>query len=90
MNLKNLSLASFICLFSACSKSDDVAEASSDIVINVDKTKFLAAGLSEPITIVLKTLSTEATVDCYKIVTKSTPTDHNIGQWCPSNQIYQK
>jgi YHYH protein len=85
MNLKNLALGSFVCLMSACSKSDDVALASSDIVINVDKTKFLAAGLSEPITIVSKTLSTGATVDCYKIVTKSTPTDHNMGPWCPSN-----
>ncbi len=85
MNLKILALASFIYLMSACSKYDDVALASSDIVINVDKTKFLAAGLSEPITIVSKTLSTGATVDCYKIVAKSTPTDHNMGPWCPSN-----
>lgn len=86
MNLKILLIASFICLMSACSKSDDVAIASSsDVVINADKTKFLAAGLSEPITIVSKTLSTGATVDCYKIVSKGTPTDHNMGPWCPSN-----
>lgn len=69
----------------ACKKNDDVTASGSSTVVKVDATKFLTAGLSESISTVTRTLSDGSTADCYKIVTKSTPTDHNMGPWCPSN-----
>ena len=71
-------------LASSCSKSNQTIDTTA-IVFKVDSSKFLVAGLSEPISIVSKTLSNGSTVDCYKIVSKSTPSDHNMGPWCPSN-----
>ncbi len=70
--------------FMACSK-DEISVEAVATVIKVESTNFLSAGLAEPITIVSRTLSTGQTADCYKIVSKSTPTDHNMGPWCPSN-----
>lgn len=32
-----------------------------------------------------KTLSNGSTVECYKIVSNNTPTDHVQGPWCPTN-----
>jgi hypothetical protein len=77
-------------LFISCKKNDSTSTtpASTDTtgtVINVDASKFLSDGLAEPISIVSRTLSTGTTADCYKIVTKSSPTDHTMGPWCPSN-----
>ncbi len=66
-------------------KKDETTTPSSETVIKVDASKFLTAGLSESISVVSKTLSNGQTADCYKIVTKSTPTDHNMGPWCPTN-----
>lgn len=74
-----------ICLLAACSKSSDTTTSSNELVVKVDKSLFLSGGLSEPITIVSRTLSNGQTADCYKIVTKSTPPDHNMGPWCPTN-----
>jgi hypothetical protein len=73
-------------LIASCSNSDPTPAAnSSGTVIQVDASKFLSAGLSEPISIVSRTLSNGKTADCYKIVSKSTPTDHAQGPWCPTN-----
>lgn len=55
------------------------------LVIKVEASNFLIAGLSEPISVVSRTLSNGSSADCFKIVTKSTPTDHAQGPWCPSN-----
>jgi len=86
MKYKIFLFASAVCLLISCKKNDDTTAAiTPGTVINVDKTKFLSAGLSEPISIVSRTLSNGTTADCYKIVSKSTPTDHNMGPWCPSN-----
>lgn len=74
-----------ICLLAACSKSSDTTSSSSDVVVKVNKDHFLTAGLSESISIVTKTLSNGQTAECYKIVSKSTPTDHAQGPWCPTN-----
>jgi hypothetical protein len=54
-------------------------------VVKVDAANFLSAGLSEPISTVSRTLSDGTTADCFKIVTKNTPTDHSMGPWCPTN-----
>ncbi|MFP5041492.1 YHYH protein [Parasediminibacterium sp. JCM 36343] len=76
--------AAAFCLFISCKKSSSSAS-TNQTVINVDKSKFLSVGLAESISIVSRTLSNGTTADCYKIVTKSTPTDHNMGPWCPTN-----
>jgi hypothetical protein len=68
----------------SCKKSVQTIDTTA-FVVKVESANFLTAGLSEPISIVSKTLSNGSTVDCYKIVSKSTPSDHNMGPWCPSN-----
>ncbi len=86
MTFKFIFLQVLIVVLFACSDDNDTAVPdNTDTVVKVDGSKFLSGGLSEPISIVSKTLSTGATVDCYKIVTKSTPPDHDMGPWCPSN-----
>jgi hypothetical protein len=74
-------------IFSSCKKDDatSTTTTSGSTVIKVLSSNFLAAGLSEPITTVSRTLSNGSTADCYKIVSKITPTDHNMGPWCPTN-----
>ncbi len=70
----------------ACDKEETTTTTTTtDTVIKVKATDFLVAGLAEPITTVSRTLSNGTTADCYKIVTKATPTDHNMGPWCPTN-----
>ena len=86
MNYKNFAFAAIICTLASCSKkSDSTSATTNEKVVKVLSSNFLSGGLSEPITIVSRTLSNGTTADCYKIVTKSTPTDHNMGPWCPSN-----
>lgn len=73
-------------IISSCQNEDSITTSSStETTISVDKANFLTGGLTESISIVSKTLSDGTTADCYKIVTKSTPTDHEMGPWCPSN-----
>lgn len=71
----------------SCSKTNksDVSGTADAVVIEVNPTYFLQAGLAESITKVSKTLSNGSTVDCYKIVSNNTPTDHVQGPWCPTN-----
>jgi YHYH protein len=68
------------------STTDTVTPTASDeVVIPVDPTLFIAAGLTESITKTTRTLSNGSSVECYKIVTNNTPTDHAMGPWCPTN-----
>lgn len=70
----------------SCKKNDDDDTSNTtDTVVNVDPSNFLSGGLSTAITIESRTLSNGTTADCYKIVTTGTPSDHNMGPWCPSN-----
>jgi len=86
MTFKFILVQVLLVVLLACSDDTDTADTdTTDTIIKVDGTKFLTGGLAEPISIVSQTLSTGATVDCYKIVTKSTPPDHDMGPWCPSN-----
>jgi hypothetical protein len=88
LKLIMLGASAVILLVSSCSKNNDTAVTpgtSTEVTIAVDKTKFLSGGLSEPITIVSRTLSNGSTADCYKIVVKNVPTDHDMGPWCPTN-----
>lgn len=73
-------------LIASCSSSDPTPTIDFyGTTIKVDAANFLSTGLSEPISIVSRTLSNGTTADCYKIVSKSTPTDHSQGPWCPTN-----
>lgn len=71
-------------ILASCSKSTQTVDPTA-IVMKVESANFLTGGLSEPITVVSRTLSNGSTADCYKIVSKSTPPDHAMGPWCPSN-----
>ncbi|MGM8872542.1 YHYH protein [Psychrobacter sp. 2Y5] len=55
------------------------------IAQSVQPAYFLEKGLVEPISTVSCSLSDGSTGDCYKIVTKNTPSDVGMGPWCPSN-----
>ncbi|MBU3011416.1 YHYH protein [Polaribacter vadi] len=79
-----LSFMIFAC--SSNSTTDIEEEITSDlVVVDVDESLFLTAGLSETITIESRTMSDGSTADCYKIVVTGLATDHDMGPWCPSN-----
>ena len=88
MNISKINQLSFVIFISisvaSCSKHTQTVDPTA-IVIKVESANFLTAGLSEPISIVSRTLSNGSTADCYKIVSMSTPTDHTMGPWCPTN-----
>ena len=54
-------------------------------VIGVDAGHFAAANTNTSITTVDCTLSDGTKTKCFQIVTNSTPTDHQMGPWCPTN-----
>jgi len=88
MNISKNKQLNFILLvaisIASCSKTNQIVD-STAIVLKVESANFLTAGLSEPISIVSRTLSNGSTADCYKIVSTSTPSDHAMGPWCPTN-----
>lgn len=57
------------------------------VIIPVQRSHFLPAGLAEPIKVVSRTLSDGTTSECFKIVVKGIPTDHAMGPWCPNNIV---
>ena len=72
----------------SCSSDDSTStidEESSDdtIVVDADSSNFTSSNLT--ITVVPCTLSDGTSTDCYQIVTNSTPSDHDMGPWCPGN-----
>ncbi|QDO93164.1 YHYH protein [Formosa sediminum] len=74
--------------FTTCKKKESNHAKNSEtaeVIIPVKSENFIAEGLAEPITIVSRTLSDGTTADCFKIVTTATPTDHEMGPWCPTN-----
>jgi len=91
MIYKNFAFASLICLLVSCGKDDGTATdtitnpPSNETIVKVLSSNFLSGGLSVPITTETRTLSNGTTAECFKIVTKSTPPDHAMGPWCPSN-----
>lgn len=68
-----------------CSKDSASISPTDEVVVEVDPSLFIQAGLAEPITKVTKTLSDGSSATCYKIVTNNTPTEHAVGPWCPTN-----
>ena len=85
MVYKILVFASIIVSLISCKKDDTTSTGSTDTVINVDAANFLTSTGSVVITTENRTLSNGTTAPCYKIVTKSTPADHAMGPWCPTN-----
>ncbi|QXP62275.1 YHYH protein [Polaribacter sp. HaHaR_3_91] len=83
---KALVLSSFFIVLTSCSEDTNSDLTTSDAVtISVESSNFITEGLATPITIESRTLSDGSTADCYKIVVTGTPTDHEMGPWCPSN-----
>tara|TARA_R110002096_G_scaffold212818_1_gene400297 strand:+ start:906 stop:1898 length:993 start_codon:yes stop_codon:yes gene_type:complete len=75
--------------FLACS-SDDSNNDSDDtetdsLVVDVDASLFLTNTSAVNITTVPCTLSDGTVTDCYQIVSTSSPSDHEMGPWCPDN-----
>ncbi|MGB5666968.1 MAG: YHYH protein [Maribacter sp.] len=92
-NILFLPLSCFFLLFScnSCSSdsnddtTDDIVndEVSNELVVNVEPSYFTTDNVT--ITTVPCTLSDGTETDCYQIVTKSIPSDHQMGPWCPDN-----
>ena len=85
MIYKKFLFVALICTFTSCGKDDDTTISTDDTVINVDASKFLTSSGNVTITTETRTLSNGTSALCYKIVTKSAPTDHAQGPWCPTN-----
>jgi hypothetical protein len=56
-----------------------------EVEIAVNPANFLEASLASPVTTVACTLSDGTKSTCYKIVSRSAPSDHKMGPWCPEN-----
>jgi len=92
-NILFLPLSFIFLLFScnSCSSdakddtTDDILDdqVSNELVVNVESSYFTADNVT--ITTVPCTLSDGTETDCYQIVTNSTPSDHEMGPWCPDN-----
>lgn len=69
----------------SCSNDDNTSETETDlgIVVNVESSNFTTGSVT--ITTVPCTLSDGTVTECYQIVTNSTPSDHQMGPWCPDN-----
>lgn len=72
----------------SCSSDDNNNTTNNDsdaVVVNVNASYFITNDGSVTITTVPCTLSDGTTTDCYQIVATSTPSDHEMGPWCPDN-----
>lgn len=70
----------------SCNKEDSViTEEETNNAISVNSDFFLTDGNNVTITTVDCTLSDGTVTKCYEIVSKNTPTDHEMGPWCPDN-----
>lgn len=69
----------------SCSNEDTTTDTETDLgmVVNVESTNFTTATVT--ISTVPCTLSDGTVTECYQIVTNSTPSDHQMGPWCPDN-----
>lgn len=65
--------------------ADNTDTNDANTVLSVDETYFAAASSSTTISTIPCTLSDGTETDCFQIVTNSTPTDHQMGPWCPDN-----
>ncbi len=66
-------------------KVEDTSVTIDKVVIDVDPNLFLEPSLAEAVSTVACTLSDGTKTTCYKIVSSSSPSDHQMGPWCPTN-----
>tara|TARA_R110000868_G_scaffold410920_1_gene700911 strand:- start:55079 stop:56068 length:990 start_codon:yes stop_codon:yes gene_type:complete len=71
--------------YSCKPKADNTPRLKDTVTVPVKSSLFLSEGLAEPVSVVTRTLSDGTKAECYKIVVKSIPSDHNMGPWCPEN-----
>ena len=79
MKTKNLLFAVLICAILQC-----LNLTAQTTVQKVNPSLFLS-GTSVTISTIGCTLSNGTSTTCYKMVSTSTPSDHDMGPWCPSN-----
>lgn len=65
--------------------ADNTDTDESQTVIDVNSTYFSSANTNITVSTVSCTLSDGTQTECYQITTNSTPTDHEMGPWCPEN-----
>lgn len=73
---------------SSCSDEEDTVDTpvtSETVVIDVNPDYFTTANASNTVTTVDCTLSDGTVTQCLQLVTNSTPQDHQMGPWCPTN-----
>lgn len=58
---------------------------SAQTIQNVNPLLFLEDGTNVTISTISCTLSNGSSTTCYKIISTSMPTDHDMGPWCPNN-----
>ncbi len=80
MNLKRNLPIGIICAIAQCFNLS-----AQTTVQKVNPLLFLEDGSSVIMTTIGCTLSDGTTTTCYKITSTSTPSDHDMGPWCPSN-----
>jgi len=83
-------LAFALLLLSSCSDDDGFDDANDDdsaddLVVSVDQSLFQSDGSNLSVTTISCTLSDGTTTECLQIVTNGTPSDHDMGPWCPTN-----
>jgi hypothetical protein len=65
--------------------ADNTDTDDSGTIISVEMSYFTSVNPNITVTTVACTLSDGTATQCYQIVTNSTPTDHEMGPWCPNN-----
>lgn len=81
-------LATCLLLLTACEDDDSdlmPVDPGATTVVDVDPALFTDANPNTTVTTVACTLSDGTETQCYQITTSSTPTDHEMGPWCPDN-----
>lgn len=78
-------LASCALSTAGCEKEVEMPTITDEVEIAVNPDLFLSASLSEPVSTVACTLSDGTETTCFQIVSGSSPSDHNMGPWCPDN-----
>ena len=72
----------------SCSSDDSTADdisTNDTTVVDVNSSFFTTDSDNVSITTVPCTLSDGTETNCFQIVTNSTPSDHQMGPWCPDN-----
>lgn len=85
MKLPAIALLLFLMISACGSPKSSVSADNMKVTQEVNINHLKAANASNQITKVPCTLSDGTETECYQIVTTSTPTDHQMGPWCPTN-----